>query len=187
MLGRGALALASQPRKALRFQRNVLRSIGLRAGVRSLPTIAALPILANLGAIAIPTLEALMRRAPRGDGGMLEQPQLEAPRVSFNQTITPHRRWAYGSLSLEDAKAVKNAFGTTLNDVVMALCAGALRRYLAERHELPKAPLLAMVPVSVRTEEQKGKAGEPRLGHGGRAADARREPDRAAPAGRTRR
>ncbi len=159
MLGRGALALASQPRKALRFQRNVLRSLGLRAGVRSLPTIAALPVLANLGAIAIPTLEALMRRAPRGDGGMLEQPQLEAPRVSFNRTITPHRRWAYGSLSLEDAKAVKNAFGMTLNDVVMALCAGALRRFLAEHDELPRDPLLAMVPVSVRTEEQKGKLG----------------------------
>jgi WS/DGAT/MGAT family acyltransferase len=159
MLGRGALALASQPRKALRFQRRVLSGLGLRAGIRSLPTVAALPALANLGALAVPALEGLMRRAPQGDGGLLEQPEREAPRVSFNRTITPHRRWAYGSLSLEDVKAVKKAFGTTVNDVVMALCAGALRRFLRERHELPKKPLLAMVPVSVRTEEEKGKLG----------------------------
>src|SRR5262249_32633967 len=58
-------------------------------------------------------------------------------------------------LSLEEARRVRKAFGTTLNDVVMALCAGALRRYLEERGELPDPPLIASVPVSVRSEKEK--------------------------------
>ena len=53
-------------------------------------------------------------------------------------------------------KAVKNAAGCTVNDVVMTICAGALRDWLAERGELPSDPLLTMVPVSVRTPEQRG-------------------------------
>src|SRR5262249_18086304 len=58
-------------------------------------------------------------------------------------------------LSLEEARRVRKAFGTTLNDVVMALCAGALRRYLEERGELPDPPLIASVPVSVRSASEK--------------------------------
>jgi WS/DGAT/MGAT family acyltransferase len=56
-------------------------------------------------------------------------------------------------------KAVKNAFGVSVNDVVLALCAGSLRHYLDARQEHPDAPLVAMVPVSVRTEEQQGTLG----------------------------
>ena len=53
-----------------------------------------------------------------------------APRTSFNLAITPHRRVRFGEVALEDLKAIKNHFGCTVNDVVLALCAGALRRYL---------------------------------------------------------
>ena len=52
-----------------------------------------------------------------------------APRASWNHALSPHRSYAMKTLSLDDAKAVKNAFGTTLNDVVMAMCAGSLRAY----------------------------------------------------------
>jgi len=54
---------------------------------------------------------------------------------------------------------VKNALGGTVNDVVLALCSGALRRFLQARGELPEESLVAMVPISVRTEEQKGTHG----------------------------
>ena len=56
-------------------------------------------------------------------------------------------------------KAVKNAFGVSVNDVVMAMCAGALRRWLIEHDALPSAPLVSMIPVSVRDEASKGALG----------------------------
>ena len=56
-------------------------------------------------------------------------------------------------------KAIKNANGCTVNEVVVALCAGAVRRWLIEHRELPDVPLVAQVPVSVRTEEQRGTYG----------------------------
>ncbi len=57
-------------------------------------------------------------------------------------------------------KTVKNAFGAnTVNDVVLGICSGALRRYLDGQAETPDGPLVAMVPVSVRTEDEKGTMG----------------------------
>lgn len=81
-----------------------------------------------------------------------------APRTVFNGTITGHRSVAYTSVDLGEVKKVKNAFGVTVNDVVLALCTGALRRYLRERGELPEHPLVATVPVSVlgRTDRDEG-------------------------------
>jgi WS/DGAT/MGAT family acyltransferase len=58
-------------------------------------------------------------------------------------------------MSLDEVKKVKSAAGTTLNDVVMAISAGALRRYLEEKKALPKEPLMAMIPVSIRSAEEK--------------------------------
>jgi len=72
-----------------------------------------------------------------------------APRTSFNGTITGHRTLAYAQVALADVKEVKNAFGTTVNDVVLAICSGALRKYLNRRNELPENSLIGMVPVSV--------------------------------------
>ncbi len=81
-----------------------------------------------------------------------------APRTSLNGTITGHRSVAFAQLELDDVKAVKNAFGVTVNDVVLALVAGALREFLDARGELPEDPLVATVPVSVhdRTERDHG-------------------------------
>lgn len=80
-----------------------------------------------------------------------------APRTSFNGTITGHRAIAMSTMSLDDIKAVKEATGSTVNDVVMAVTGGALRSYLADRGELPATSLLATVPVSVRSVSKREK------------------------------
>jgi WS/DGAT/MGAT family acyltransferase len=82
-----------------------------------------------------------------------------APRMRFNTTITARRSFTFRSLPLADVKLVKNTFGTSVNDVVLGVCAGALRQYLLEKHELPDKSLVAAVPVSVRTVEDKGAHG----------------------------
>lgn len=75
---------------------------------------------------------------------------LTAPRTRFNGAIGAERSVAFARISLADAKVVRKAFGVTVNDVVLAVCAGALRSYLAELHELPARSLIAVCPISVR-------------------------------------
>jgi WS/DGAT/MGAT family acyltransferase len=82
-----------------------------------------------------------------------------APRTAINAALTPHRSYAMTTLSLAEVKRVKNAFGVTVNDVVLALCAGTLRRYFDARGEQLERPLVAMVPVSVRAETEKAAMG----------------------------
>jgi WS/DGAT/MGAT family acyltransferase len=79
-----------------------------------------------------------------------------APHTPLNGIISARRKWNTAILSLDRVKALKNIMGTTLNDVVLAICAGALRRYLHEKEKLPEKPLVAMIPVSTRSGEQKG-------------------------------
>lgn len=73
-----------------------------------------------------------------------------APRTSLNGSISAHRRYAFLDIPLDELKAVKRSFGGTVNDVVLAAVAGALRRLLAERGERLDEPLVAMVPISTR-------------------------------------
>jgi WS/DGAT/MGAT family acyltransferase len=150
MLGRGLLGLPRQPLRALR---------GLP---RTLPVLTELPGANALP--AVPTLTRALSQVRRLAGSpvpdrVLEVATARAPRTLFNGPISPHRRFAFGSLSLDAVKALKNAFGTTVNDVVVALCTSAVRRWLLERDALPDEPLVAMIPVSVRTEEEQGAFG----------------------------
>jgi len=85
--------------------------------------------------------------------------RLVAPKTSFNGRITPHRRFVFGQLPLDEVKAVKNEHGVTVNDVVVSICAGAVRRWLLAHDELPDSELVAQIPVSVRTSEQVGTYG----------------------------
>lgn len=79
---------------------------------------------------------------------------LTAPRTHFNAATTARRSVATARIPLEDIKLVKRAFDTTVNDVVLAVCAGALRRYLQGRNTLPERPLIAVVPISVRSADE---------------------------------
>ena len=99
------------------------------------------------------------RASRRRDGALLSPPVGTAPRASFNRRIGPHRRWVFGTAPLAAVKALKKSAGVTVNDVVMAMCAGALRRWLQDRGELPDRPLLAMVPISVRSDDERDAIG----------------------------
>lgn len=82
------------------------------------------------------------------------------PRTRFNGTVTAHRVFDGRSFALDEMRAVKNAVkDATVNDVVLAICGGSLRKYLQDKRELPEESLLAMAPISVRTEAQRGTAG----------------------------
>ena len=76
-----------------------------------------------------------------------------APRSVLNQKITGSRRFAAQSYCLKRIKAVCEAYGTTVNDVVTAMCASALRTYLMNQDALPAKPLIAFVPVSLRRDD----------------------------------
>jgi diacylglycerol O-acyltransferase / wax synthase len=81
-------------------------------------------------------------------GGGMATP-FSAPPTVFNRAITPHRAIELTAVPLGTMKQVKDAFGVTVNDVVLTLCGRALRRYLISRGELPENPLVAAVPVAV--------------------------------------
>ena len=82
---------------------------------------------------------------------------LRAPRTPWSSAITPHRSVAFARVRLSDIKRVRAAFGVKVNDVVLAIVSGALRRYLIDRSTLPRDPLVGMCPVSVRTEDERGQ------------------------------
>jgi diacylglycerol O-acyltransferase len=75
-----------------------------------------------------------------------------APRTIFNQNITGARRFAAQDWELERIRAIGKATGTTLNDVVLAMCSGALRAYLTELDALPDTTLISMVPVGLNAK-----------------------------------
>jgi diacylglycerol O-acyltransferase len=84
---------------------------------------------------------------------------MTAPSTPFNHTITGQRIWNTALLELDRVKAIKDIVGCSLNDVVLGICAGALRRFLEEKGALPSEPLVVMVPISTRAEDEHGKMG----------------------------
>ena len=101
------------------------------------------------------TLRVLPSWINRARKGLAMPAPFTAPRTPFNRNITGHRTISFASVPLADVKKVKNAFDCTVNDVVLAVCADALRRYLEDLGELPGKPLIAMVPMSVHSAEHR--------------------------------
>jgi diacylglycerol O-acyltransferase len=103
---------------------------------------------------ALPKVAAEVLRAIRDVQDDPDQVSVfQAPQTMFNQEISGSRRFAAQSWSLERIKAAAQKHGVTLNDLVLAMCSTALRRYLIEHDALPERPLIAMVPVSLRKDE----------------------------------
>jgi diacylglycerol O-acyltransferase len=147
VLMRSVTSLATSPARWMRLQRRMWSN---------LPNALH---LARTQAESVDVTRWLNRGSRPRDGALLAPPLLLAPRTSFNRRIGPHRRWVFATAPLTEVKALKKAAGVTVNDVVMAMCAGALRRWLQGRDELPDQPLLVAVPISVRTEEQRDALG----------------------------
>jgi diacylglycerol O-acyltransferase len=148
MLARGALGVARYPLRLLGSVPRALPNVG------EVPSLAAIPGFRAAGEVAAGIQCVLGRR-----GRIIGQRDLVPPRTSFNGRVSAHRRFAFGRLSLDEVKQVKNTYGVTVNDVVVSICAGAVRRWLLEHEELPDRPLVAQIPVSVRTERQRGTYG----------------------------
>jgi WS/DGAT/MGAT family acyltransferase len=150
MLVRG---LRGIPRQPLRAARSIPNTI---TGFTDLPGANALP--------GLPTLSRVYSRARRLLGseehaGILEVTTARPPKTPFNGPVSAHRRFAFGSLSLDSVRAIRREYGTTVNDVVVSICAGAVREWLLERGALPDDPLVAMIPMSVRRRDERGTWG----------------------------
>lgn len=85
---------------------------------------------------------------------------IRVPRTRFNGRVSPHRVFDGRTFDLNEIKAIKNSQpGTTVNDVMVSICGGALRKYLQAKNELPTESLVAMAPMSVRPDHKRTAAG----------------------------
>jgi diacylglycerol O-acyltransferase len=148
LVRRGVRQVAADPLELLRTVPSSLRYVDQLPGATNIP-----------GAHLISTMAGLVGRLLGEPRPGLDARDLRPPRTPLNGTITAHRRFSFGSVPLEDVKVVKNHFAMTVNDVVMALTATALRRWLLDHDALPTSPLVAAVPVSIRTDDQAGANG----------------------------
>jgi WS/DGAT/MGAT family acyltransferase len=99
---------------------------------------------------------ARAREAAEGVGEILWAGLNPAPETPLNVPIGPHRRFVGVTCELEDFKTVKSAFGSTVNDVVLAVVAGAMRSFLISRGRRTEGvEMRALVPVSVRTDDER--------------------------------
>ncbi len=96
---------------------------------------------------------ALVKTLTKGVRNETSSVSLYAPRTIFNQKITGSRRFAAQDWEIERLRRIGKATGTTINDVVLAMCSGAVRTYLDELDALPEAPLVAMVPIGLKAKE----------------------------------
>ncbi len=143
LLTRTATALITNPLKGWKLQNRIMRNMAAAAGISGLDDAATK---------FRETVSSALK--PGSDRPAASPPYAPAPPTPWNRSISAHRRFAMRSASLANIKALKDATGGTVNDVVLAICAGALREYLLLHDALPDQPLRAMIPVSIRTGDE---------------------------------
>lgn len=153
LVGRATASLLGRPRTAMRLQVRAVNELAQRTRSKGLGRVAD-QMRRGLPGPAGDAVRAITGTAREPHDERPIPPRALAPHTPFNHSITPHRRFAYRSADLQQVKDIKAALGLTVNDVVMAVCAGALRRYLETHDALPEDPLVSMVPVSIRTGEE---------------------------------
>ena len=114
--------------------------------------IEAMRTALGIGAEAAGMPAALIKTLTKGLRNETSALSLHAPRTMFNTTITGSRRFAAQGWPLERLRGISKASGTTLNDVVLAMCSGAVRTYLQEHDALPDTTLVSMVPVGLNAK-----------------------------------
>ncbi len=119
---------------------------------------AAQRVLHTVGDTAglAPALVRTLRGAITEQSGSMS---LSAPKSMFNVPITAARRFAAQSWPMERIRAVGKSADATVNDVILAMCSGALRNYMISEDALPDDPLIAMVPVSLASDDEAGGDG----------------------------
>ena len=115
----------------------------------------------KLGQALIKAIPAMAETRRKVQSGVAIKPgKTKAPKTRFNGPVTPHRVMEGRSFTFAEVKAIKDAIPkATINDVVLGVVGGAMRRYLAAKDELPPTSLVATVPISVRTADQAGEGG----------------------------
>jgi diacylglycerol O-acyltransferase len=109
----------------------------------------------NFISVARNTVPGMAKAYNRQRKGELQKSH-EIPRTRFNGKVSPHRVFNAATFDLQEVKDIKNSLpGVTVNDVALALCGGALRKYLVHHDELPEQSLAAMAPVNVRSDDDK--------------------------------
>ena len=152
-LGLLAKGVTSLPGRVVRGIGRVPETV---VNIADVPPVRGLPGVRSLG-VATSRVRRVVERGR--DPEELGRPGLTAPRTLLNDRISAQRHFSFGTLSLDEVKAVKNAYGVKVNDVVMSLSAAAVRDFLIANDDLPDVPVIAMVPVSVRSGEDVGTFG----------------------------
>jgi diacylglycerol O-acyltransferase len=111
--------------------------------------------IAKLVPSAVKAVVSVVQTRRRGESAGGTMP-FQGPRAPWNGTVTGRRAVALVDVPMDDVKAVKKQLGGTFNDVMMAVVGGAFRRYLADRDQLPESSLIAVLPVNVRQEGDRG-------------------------------
>lgn len=109
----------------------------------------------TIGETALAMIKSRANKKLKGNKTYAKR-SLSVPRTIFNKNVSPKRTWGTAILSFNRINTLRQIMGVTINDLILAICAGALRRYLIERDKLPSQSLVANVPISIRVAgEQK--------------------------------